>query len=81
MYSSYYCVYFVQFLPITNKDVSSNLAHGDMYSIHVKWLVVGPWFSSGAPVSSNYKTDRHDITEMLLKVAINTTDLTLTLTL
>jgi hypothetical protein len=30
------------------------------------------WFSPGTPVSSTTKTDRHDITEILLKVALNT---------
>jgi hypothetical protein len=30
------------------------------------------WFSSGTPVSSTNKTDRHDIAEILLKVALNT---------
>ena len=30
----------------------------------------GQWFSSGTPVSN--KTDRHDITEILLKVALYT---------
>jgi hypothetical protein len=34
--------------------------------------VTGQWFSSGTPVSSTNKTDRHDITEILLKVALNT---------
>jgi len=29
-------------------------------------------FSTGLPVSSTNKTDRHDITEVLLKVALNT---------
>ena len=29
------------------------------------------WFSPGPPVSSTNKTDRHDITEILLKVALN----------
>jgi hypothetical protein len=29
------------------------------------------WFSLGTPVSSTNKTDRHDITEILLKVALN----------
>jgi hypothetical protein len=29
-------------------------------------------FSLGTPVSSTDKTDRHDITEILLKVALNT---------
>jgi ABC-type oligopeptide transport system ATPase subunit len=31
------------------------------------------WYSLGIPVSSTNKTDRHDITEILLKVALNTT--------
>jgi len=30
------------------------------------------WFSPGTPVSSISKTDRHEIAEMLLKVALNT---------
>jgi hypothetical protein len=36
-------------------------------------LATGQWFS---PVSSTNKTDRHDITEILLKVALNTITLT-----
>ena len=35
-------------------------------------LATGQWFSPGNPVSSNNKTDHHDITEQLLKVALNT---------
>ena len=34
-----------------------------------QWLSTGWWFS---PISSTNKTDRHDITEILLKVALNT---------
>ena len=34
-----------------------------------QWLATGRWFS---PVSSTNKTDRHDITEILLKLALNT---------
>jgi hypothetical protein len=30
------------------------------------------WFSLGIQVSSTNKTDHHDITEILLKVALNT---------
>jgi hypothetical protein len=30
------------------------------------------WFSTGPPVSSTNKTDHHDITEILLKVVLNT---------
>ena len=36
------------------------------------------WFSPGSSVSSTNKTDRYDITEILLKVALNTITLTLT---
>ena len=38
-----------------------------------QWLATDWWFSPGTPVSSTNKTDHHDITEILLKVAINTT--------
>jgi hypothetical protein len=37
-----------------------------------QWLTAGQWFSPGPPLSSTNKTDRHDITEILLKVALNT---------
>jgi len=35
-------------------------------------LGTGWWFSQGIPVSSTNKTDHHDITEILLKLALNT---------
>jgi hypothetical protein len=35
-------------------------------------FATGLWFSLGIPVSSTNKTDHHDITETLLKVALNT---------
>jgi hypothetical protein len=38
-----------------------------------QWLATGRWFSPGPPVSSTNKTDRHDIAEILLKVALRTT--------
>ena len=41
---------------ITTDVVGSNPAHGEVYNI---------------TVSSTNKTDRHDITEILLKVALN----------
>jgi hypothetical protein len=41
-----------------------------------QWLATGWWFSPGPLVSSTNKTDRHDITEILLKVALNTIPLT-----
>jgi hypothetical protein len=37
-----------------------------------QWLATDRWFSPGTPVSSTNKTDRHDIAEILLKVALNT---------
>jgi hypothetical protein len=68
----------VQSVPITTNVVSSNSAHGDVYSIQhyvIKFVsdvrqVV--WFSPGTRVSSTNKNDRHDLTEILLKVALNT---------
>ena len=39
--------------------------------------MTGQWFSPGTSVSSTNKTDRHDITEILLKVAFNTINLNL----
>ena len=35
-------------------------------------LAHGRWFSQGTPASSTTKTGRHDIAEILLKVALNT---------
>ena len=35
-------------------------------------LAHGQWFSPGTPASSTTKTGRNDITEILLKVALNT---------
>jgi hypothetical protein len=37
-----------------------------------QWPTTGRWFSSGIPVSSTNKNKRHDITEILLTVALNT---------
>ena len=39
-------------------------------------LVTGWWFSPAMPVSSANKTDWHDITEILLKVTLNTKAIT-----
>jgi hypothetical protein len=36
-------------------------------------LAHGRWFSPDTPVSSNTKTGRHDIAEILLKVALTST--------
>ena len=38
-----------------------------------RWLAATRWFSPDPQVSSTNKTDRHDITEILVKVALSTT--------
>jgi len=35
-------------------------------------LALGRWFSPGTPASSTTKTGRHDMAEILLKVALST---------
>jgi hypothetical protein len=40
-----------------------------------QWPATVQWFSLGTPVSSNNKTDCHDITEIVLKVALTTINL------
>ena len=42
-----------------------------------QWLVTGLWFSPWTLIYSTNKTDSHDTTEILLKVALNTRTLTL----
>jgi hypothetical protein len=37
-------------------------------------LAHGRWFSPGTPASSTTKTGRHDIAEILLRVALNITN-------
>jgi hypothetical protein len=39
-------------------------------------LAHGWWFSPGTPASSTTKTGRHDIAKILLKVVLNTKNLT-----
>ena len=61
-----------------NQCLSSNPVHGEVYSIQryainfVSDLREVSGFSLGTPVSSTIKTDRHDITEILFKVVLNT---------
>jgi hypothetical protein len=40
-------------------------------------MVAGLWISPGTPVPSANKTNRHDIAEILLKVALNIKTMTL----
>ena len=67
---------------LTTEVAGSNPAHSVVYSIQhcdkvFLWLAVGWWFSLGTPVSSTNKTDVYNITEILLKVALNTINLSL----
>ena len=62
---------------IITKVVSSNPAHSEVFDTTLcdnvcQWHEAGRWFSPDTPVSSTNKTDRHDITEILLEVALNT---------
>ena len=50
--------------------------HTTLCDTFCQLLTAGRWFSPGTPVSPNNKTDHHDITEILLKVALNTIDQT-----
>jgi hypothetical protein len=51
------------FLPFTRLAPASDKVY--------QLLVHGWWFSLGIPASSTTKTGRHDITEIFLKVALN----------
>ena len=68
----------VQSVPITTSVVSSNPAHGEVYSIQhyvikfVSGLRQVGGFSPGTPVSSTSKTDRQDIFKIVLKVVLST---------
>jgi hypothetical protein len=59
-------------MPITTNVVSLNPAHALCHKV-CQWLATGQWFSPGSPVSSTNKTDRHNITEILLKVTLTLT--------
>ena len=61
-------------MQITTNVVSS----GDitLCDIVCKLLAADRWCSPGTPVPPTNKTDRHYVTEILLKVALNTITLT-----
>ena len=50
----------------------SNCVITSLLAMYVLELATARWFSLGTLVSSTNKTDCHDITEILLKVALNT---------
>jgi hypothetical protein len=73
----------MQSVPITTSILSSNPAQTrcTRYKLCDKIcqrLAASQWFSRSTPVSSTNNTDRHDITEILLKVVLNTINLTYT---
>jgi hypothetical protein len=49
-----------------------------VYDKVCQWRAAWGWFSPDTPLSFTNKTDRHDIAEILLKVALSTNTLTLT---
>jgi hypothetical protein len=64
----------MQSVPITTKVASLNPAHGERYSIEhyvIKFVNDLRQVGDFLPVLCNIKTDRHDITIILLKVALN----------
>jgi len=68
----------VQSVPIATKVVSLNPAHDWVYSKqHYVIMFVSDLrqFSLSTSVSSTNKTDCHNVTEILLKVALNTINL------
>ena len=71
----------MQLVPITTNVVSLNPAYGKVYLVLYTTLCdkvcqVSVFFP-GTPVTSTNKTDRRNIAEILLKVGLNTTALTL----
>ena len=64
------CQLTVQSVTINTKVVSSNPDQGEVYNI--MWLSLSSDLQHFTPVSSTNKSDRHNITEILLKVALNT---------
>ena len=73
-------IVFLVFLPITAAWVRARLCRLQkrVHSTHSrKWesyqlLVHGRWFSPGTPAYSTTKTGRHDIVEIVLKLAFST---------
>ena len=56
--------------------MSSNPTHGKVYLIQHYVIKNVSDFSPGIQISSTNKSDHHDITEIMLKVALNTITLT-----
>jgi hypothetical protein len=54
------------------KDCLTLLSYTTLCDKVNQWVGTGQWFAPGIPDSSPNKTNRHDITEILLKVALIT---------
>ena len=61
-------LYIYEIVKIFNNVCRLAAASDEVYQL----LAQGRWFSPGTPASSTTKTGRHDIAEILLKVALNT---------
>ena len=59
-------------IPCTRYNISDTVC---------QWLATGRWFSPGTPFPPARKIDRRDIAKILLKVALNTITLTITILL
>jgi hypothetical protein len=57
-----------------NNDITRLVRRAAVLPLVTQHIVVatGRWFSPGSPVSPTNKTDSHDKTEILLKVALST---------
>ena len=66
-YPDQYCTSVLQF----RCEFESRSGCGVQHYV-IKLLATGLWFSLGPLVPSINKTDHHDITEILLKMALNT---------
>ena len=81
IYGSWIYNHLVQSVPFTTKVVSSNPVHGKVYSIQhyvikfVSYLQRFGGFLRVLQFPLPIKLTPHDITEILLKVALNTTTL------
>ena len=64
-------------MPITTKAMSLNPTHGEIYSIQHYVVNFVSGFNRVLRLSVTNKIDRHDIPEILLKVALNTLTLTM----
>jgi hypothetical protein len=60
---------------VYSTTMRSQPQNNDINNKYFSPYTASQWFSLGTPVSSTNKTDRHDITEILLKVALNSLQL------